>query len=402
MLDILSLFRRKRRVPPRRRKSSSGNWRQELEKIGGLVGNAKAPAKVTEVIPRFEPLPRHDPQPYELPAPRFDSPPLDGHAPYEPSYPAAEPQYNPAPRYEPPAQYDQPPQYDPRVAETRTIAEAPKRFEPPRPASESPRRATVARAPAKQGYLAAHSIEKTFGTRKVVKGASLYVRRGEAVGLLGPNGAGKTSLLNCITGAYRASEGRIVFEEADITREPAHNAAKRGIARTFQHNELFPQLTVLENLLLGRHAMLNYGLLSAGMFFGRSRSWELAQREKVEAVVEFFDLEPYRKQVVGDLPYGIQKLIGLARAFAAEPRLVLLDEPSAGLNRQEKEDLARYLLRVRHEFSPTMIWIEHDMQLVRDLADKVLVLHYGRELAYGLPDKVLSDPQVIEAYIGKR
>jgi branched-chain amino acid transport system ATP-binding protein len=142
-------------------------------------------------------------------------------------------------------------------------------------------------------------------------------------------------------------------------------------------------------------------LLSAGLFWGRCRSWELKQREKVESVIDFFELEPYRRRVVGDLPYGVQKLIGLARAFAAEPRLVLLDEPSAGLNRQEKEDLARYLLRARHEFSPTMIWIEHDMQLVRDLADKVLVLHYGKELAFGSPDQVLSDPEVIEAYIGK-
>jgi branched-chain amino acid transport system ATP-binding protein len=182
---------------------------------------------------------------------------------------------------------------------------------------------------------------------------------------------------------------------------PAYTAAKRGIARTFQHNELFPQLTVLENLLLGRHAFLDYGLIGAGLFWGRCRSWELKQRAKVEAVVEFFELEPYRKQVVGDLPYGIQKRIGLARAFAAEPRLVLLDEPSAGLNRQEKEDLARYLLRVRHEFKPTMIWIEHDMQLVRDLADRVFVLHYGKELASGPPEQVLSDPRVIQAYIGK-
>jgi branched-chain amino acid transport system ATP-binding protein len=132
------------------------------------------------------------------------------------------------------------------------------------------------------------------------------------------------------------------------------------------------------------------------------RSWELKQREKVEAVIDFFELEPYRKRTVGDLPYGVQKLIGLARAFAAEPRLVLLDEPSAGLNRQEKEDLARYLLRARHEFSPTMIWIEHDMQLVRDLADKVLVLHCGKELALGPPNQILSDPAVIAAYIGKR
>lgn len=151
---------------------------------------------------------------------------------------------------------------------------------------------------------------------------------------------------------------------------------------------------------MGRHAALDYGLLSAGWFFGCCRSWEIKQREKVEKVIEFFELEPYRKQRVGDLPYGIQKLIGLARAFAAEPQLVLLDEPSAGLNRQEKEDLARYLLRVRHEFAPSMIWIEHDMQLVRDLADRVFVLHYGKELALGSPQQVLSDPRVVEAYIG--
>ena len=147
---------------------------------------------------------------------------------------------------------------------------------------------------------------------------------------------------------------------------------------------------------------LDYGLLAAGLFFGRCRSWELKQRKKVESVIEFFELESYRKHPAGDLPYGIQKLIGLARAFAAEPRLVLLDEPSAGLNREEKEDLARYLLRARHKFSPTMIWIEHDMQLVRDLADKVLVLHYGKELAFGGPDEVLSNARVIEAYIGKQ
>ncbi len=250
--------------------------------------------------------------------------------------------------------------------------------------------------------LQVDKVSLRFGGIVALNDISFAAEGGELLAIVGPNGAGKTSLLNCVTGAYRASEGHIVFDGSDITSEPAHKAAKRGIARTFQHNELFPQLTVLENLLLGRHAFLNYGLLSAGMFFGRCRSWELKQREKVEAVIEFFELEPYRRQVVGNLPYGIQKLIGLARAFAAEPRLVLLDEPSAGLNRQEKEDLARYLLRVRHEFSPTMIWIEHDMQLVRDLADKVLVLHYGKELAFGLADQVFSDPQVVEAYIGKR
>jgi len=239
-----------------------------------------------------------------------------------------------------------------------------------------------------------------FGGIVALNDVSLAVAPEELMAIVGPNGAGKTSLLNCITGAYRASNGRIAFAGAEITAAAAHTAAKRGIARTFQHNELFPQLTVLENLLLGRHAFLDHGLLRAGLFLGRCRAWELKQREKVEAVVEFFELEPFRKQMVGDLPYGIRKRIGLARAFAAEPRLVLLDEPSAGLNRQEKEDLARYLLRVRHEFAPTMIWIEHDMQLVRDLADRVFVLHYGMELASGRPEQVLSDPRVIDAYIG--
>lgn len=243
-------------------------------------------------------------------------------------------------------------------------------------------------------------VSLTFGGLKALDDVSLSIEQGELMAIVGPNGAGKTSLLNCITGAYRASVGRISFKGMDITHAPAHTAAKRGIARTFQHNELFPQLTTLENLLLGRQAELRYDLLSAGLFQGRCRRWELAQREKIEAVIEFFELEPYRKHLVGDLPYGVQKIIGLARAFAAEPELVLLDEPSAGLNRQEKEDLARFLLRMRHEFAPTIVWIEHDMQLVRDLADKAFVLHYGKALIVGTTEEVLSDPRVVEAYIG--
>jgi branched-chain amino acid transport system ATP-binding protein len=248
--------------------------------------------------------------------------------------------------------------------------------------------------------LEVENVSLRFSGILALDDVSLAVNAGELLAIVGPNGAGKTSLLNCVTGAYHASSGRIAYQGTDITAAAAHTAAKRGIARTFQHNELFPQLTTLENLLLGRHASLNYDLLCAGVCFGRCRSWELKQREKVEEVIEFFELEPFRKQIVGDLPYGIQKLIGLARAFAAEPRLVLLDEPSAGLNRQEKEDLARYLLRIRHEFAPTMVWIEHDMQLVRDLADRALVLHYGKQLALGTPQQVLADPRVVEAYIG--
>ena len=243
-------------------------------------------------------------------------------------------------------------------------------------------------------------VSLRFGGITALDDVSLSVEQSNLLAVVGPNGAGKTSLLNCVTGAYRASSGHISFQGADITHAPAHTAAKRGIARTFQHNELFPQMTTLDNLLLGRHVTLNHDLISAGLFLKRCRSWGLQQREKVEAVIEFFELEPYRKQSVGDLPYGVQKIIGLARAFAAEPALMLLDEPSAGLNRQEKEDLARYLLRMRHEFAPTIVWIEHDMQLVRDLADQVVVLHYGKKLAAGSTHEVLSNPRVIEAYIG--
>lgn len=248
--------------------------------------------------------------------------------------------------------------------------------------------------------LQAENVSLRFGGIVALDDVSLDVAAGDMMAIVGPNGAGKTSLLNCIAGAYHISSGSITFDGTDISRAPAHSAVKRGIARTFQHNELFPQLTTLENLLIGRHGSLDRGLLSAGLFVGRYRAWEIAQREKVEDMIAFFELEPYRKAVVGDLPYGIQKLISLARAFTAEPRLVLLDEPSAGLNRQEKEDLARYLLRVRHEFAPTIVWIEHDMQLVRDLADRVFVLHYGKELASGSPGEVLANPKVVEAYIG--
>ena len=251
-------------------------------------------------------------------------------------------------------------------------------------------------------HLAIEAVTLRFGGVTALSDISVGVDKGEMLAIVGPNGAGKSSLLNCITGVYRAGGGKITFEDHDLTRSPVHLATRLGIARTFQHNELFPQLSVLENLLIGRHAHLRYGLLRAALFLGAPLAWETEQRRIVEEIVEFFELERYRKSLVGDLPYGVQKLVGIARAFVSQPRLLLLDEPSAGLNRQEKETLARFLLRGRHEFSPTIVWIEHDMQLVRDLADKVFVMHYGKELACGEPEAVLSDPRVLEAYIGSR
>jgi branched-chain amino acid transport system ATP-binding protein len=249
--------------------------------------------------------------------------------------------------------------------------------------------------------LATDSLSLRFGGITALNDVSLAVSPGEMLAIVGPNGAGKTSLLNCVTGAYHATSGRITFNGEDITKAAAHTATRRGIARTFQHNELFPQMTVIENLLLGRQANLAYSLFAAAIYWGKCRRWELTERESIEGIIEFFELEPYRKRLVADLPFGVQKLVGLARALAARPKLLLLDEPSAGLNRQEKEDLARYILRARHELAPTIVWIEHDMQLVRDLADRVFVLHYGSELASGPTEQVLADPKVIEAYIGK-
>lgn len=249
--------------------------------------------------------------------------------------------------------------------------------------------------------LATAALSLRFGGIVALNKVSMTVDVGEMLAIVGPNGAGKTSLLNCVTGAYHATSGHITFDGEDITTASSHTATRRGIARTFQHNELFPQMTVVENLLMGRQANLDYGVLAAAVHWGKCRRWELAQRSKIEEIVEFFELEQYRTRLVADLPYGVQKLVGLARAVAAQPKLLLLDEPSAGLNRQEKEDLARYILRMRHEFAPTIVWIEHDMQLVRDLADRVFVLHYGSELASGPTEQVLTDPRVIEAYIGK-
>ena len=250
--------------------------------------------------------------------------------------------------------------------------------------------------------LALHGVILRFGGLAALNGVSFEVQPGELLAIVGPNGAGKTSLLNCISGIYRPTQGRILYDGQDLTVLPAHRIPGLGIARTFQHLELYPQMTVLENLLLGRQRFRRHGLLAAGLYVGPYRRWELAQRARVEEIIEFFELESFRKAAVGGLPYGVQKIVGLARAFAAEPSLVLLDEPSAGLNRQEKEDLARFLLRARHDFKPTIVWIEHDMQLVRDLADRAIVIHYGSELATGSPEAVLSDPRVIQAYLGSR
>jgi branched-chain amino acid transport system ATP-binding protein len=248
--------------------------------------------------------------------------------------------------------------------------------------------------------LRVESVSLAFGGLQVLRDVSFTPRPGELFALVGPNGAGKTSVLNCICGLYRPASGAIRLDGKLISGDRPHRIARLGIARTFQHGELFPSMSVVENLLVARHSRFRSSLLGEGLFLPGVRAEEAAHRRRIEEVLEFVELERYRHTPVGALPFGLQKVVGFARALAMEPEILLLDEPSAGLNREEREDLARYILRIRHELGKTMIWVEHDMQMVADLADQVLVLNYGTPLAEGPPDTVLRDPRVVEAYLG--
>jgi len=247
--------------------------------------------------------------------------------------------------------------------------------------------------------LAVEHLSLSFGGLAVLSDVSLHVEAGELLALIGPNGAGKTSVLNCISGIYRG-EGAIKLRGQDINGRPAYEIARLGIARTFQHGEVFPQMIVLENLLTGRHARIATNVLAEMLFLPGVRREELRHREAMEQILGFVGLTAYRHAPVGALPFGVQKLVGFARALALEPALMLLDEPSAGLNRSEREDLARLILRIKDELGLAMIWIEHDMQMVADLADRLHVLDYGRTLGVGSAAEVLNNPAVIAAYIG--
>ncbi|MCZ7566398.1 MAG: ABC transporter ATP-binding protein [Burkholderiales bacterium] len=255
---------------------------------------------------------------------------------------------------------------------------------------------------AEGGVLRLEAVSLAFGGLQVLDGVSLATRPGELLALIGPNGAGKTSVLNCVSGIYRPTGGRIVFGATDVTHEKPHRIARLGIARTFQHGELFPHMTVIENLLVARHAHIGTGIFGEGLFLPRVRATETAHRRAVEEVLEFVELERYRHEHVDALPFGTQKIVGFARALAMEPRVLLLDEPSAGLNREEREDLARHILRIKHALGIAIVWVEHDMQMVADLADRIYVLDYGVPLAEGAPEDVLRDARVITAYLGSR
>jgi branched-chain amino acid transport system ATP-binding protein len=249
--------------------------------------------------------------------------------------------------------------------------------------------------------LSVERLSLSFGGLAVLRDVSLNIESGELLALIGPNGAGKTSVLNCISGIYHGT-GSIRLRDREINGLGPHQIAKLGIARTFQHGELFPDMTVLENLLTGRHARIRTNLVREMLFLPSTRREEVRHRAAVEEILAFVEIARHRHALVGSLPFGVQKIVGFARALALEPALLLLDEPSAGLNRFEREDLARFIMRIKRELGIPMVWIEHDMQMVADLADRIHVLDYGRTLAVGSSEGVLSNPAVIAAYIGKR
>ena len=250
------------------------------------------------------------------------------------------------------------------------------------------------------GVLEVENIVLRFGGIKALDQVGFSVNRGEIVALVGPNGAGKTCVLNCISGIYHPSEGTVSLVGKTLVGLSQHHIAKMGVGRTFQFVELFRHMTVVENVLLGRHLHMESGILRGGIYWGYAKREEDRNLRQIQELIEFFDLAKYRNQPVSMLSYGVQKFIGVARAMAMEPKILLLDEPSTGMNRQEKIHLARILLRLKEEINLPMIWVEHDMQLVGDLADRIIVLDYGRKIAEGSPEEVLHAPQVIEAYLG--
>ncbi len=256
--------------------------------------------------------------------------------------------------------------------------------------------------------LFVEAIVLRFGGVLAVNNVSLEARQGEILAIIGPNGAGKTSLLNCISGLYKPQQGSIRFFAApddvtgrDIIQTRPDRIARLGIARSFQNIELFRHMTVLDNIMSGRHTHMRSNLLDCGLFWGRAQREEITHRAVVEEIIDFLEIQAVRHKPVGSLPYGLQKRVELGRALALNPQLLLLDEPMAGMNVEEKEDMARFILDANEEKGITIVLIEHDMGVVMDISDRVVVLNFGAKIAEGAPDEVSANPDVIAAYLGE-
>jgi branched-chain amino acid transport system ATP-binding protein len=248
--------------------------------------------------------------------------------------------------------------------------------------------------------FAAQEVTIQFGGVRAVDGISFEVEKGEVFSIIGPNGAGKTTIFNLISRIHDPTSGRLAFDGRDITTVPPHRIAAYGIARTFQNIELFTQATLLQNLLIGRHCHMKTDLLSQLCFLRSASDAELEHREKVENIISFLGLERYRDTLVASLPYGVRKVVELGRALCIEPKLLLLDEPSSGLNFEETEEMGFWIEDIKKEFGTTVIMVEHDMRLVQAVSDRVMALNYGRVLAIGTSAEVQRDPEVVRAYIG--
>lgn len=253
-------------------------------------------------------------------------------------------------------------------------------------------------------FFKVQNLSISFGGLEALAKINFEVKKGSIFAIIGPNGAGKTTLFNCINGIYRPSAGRIIFKDKEIQRKKPHRVARLGIARTFQNIELFSHMSTMENLMAGRHLHIRTGLFRGASMWGRhsfAGREEVRHREKVEEIIDLLDLQSVRNSLVGGLPYGTQKQVELGRALALEPELLLLDEPCAGMNSEEKQDMIFWVKDIQDELGVTILLIEHDMKMVMDISERILVINFGKHVTEGTPEEVQKNPEVLEAYLGE-